>query len=113
MHQEEWQSPRADWSTWGRVRYARLWHAIALSLDVEPNALAIDWKQGDPFETCPEEFRARLEAANRRLGDMHTGHTPDLVVLPKFAALAVSMNWELPDEFQRMADEPAAELQAG
>jgi hypothetical protein len=86
-----------------------LWQAVALSLDIEPNAVpGLTFRPivGGPFDDCPAQFRRRLEIANNHVewGAMDRpaytrDRTREVVRLADFADWAVSLGWELPDPF--------------
>lgn len=101
----------ADWEKWAHMLTARVWEAVALSMDIEPGEVSgIDFRPiaGDVFDDCPREFRRRLDiAANHIKGSNlpYTGFTLDPryseVRLTVFATWAQSLGWSLPDRFPR------------
>jgi hypothetical protein len=98
---------KADWELWGSVLSAEVWQAVALSLDLDPEGLDIDWRPADysdPFESCPVEFKRRLKIAinhaqNGRLelASIAFSNGPrSSVKLPIFTKWAQSLDWPLP-----------------
>ena len=101
----------ADWEKWGDMVSAELWKAVALSLDIEPESLSIEWRDADysdPFEDCPREFRRRIAIAVNhavngalRLRSHSSGLPWSTVRLSDFADWVGSRGWGLPDQFPR------------
>ena len=59
---------KADWDHWTDIPQAQLWEVVALSLDYQPDRLpGVEHRPawGDIFDDCPEEYRKRLEKAER------------------------------------------------
>jgi hypothetical protein len=112
----------ADWNKWAYVLTSEIWQAVALSLDIEPHALpGLDFRPiiGGPFDSCPEEFRRRLDIARNHVEGgvlkctAHAGSRPhDTVSLSVFAAWAQSLGWSLPDSFPRKSKKLAKQPQA-
>lgn len=68
MGQQNRAPGAANWGHWADIPQAEVWEAVALSLGFEPKQLpGIDWRpiRGDIFDDCPEEFRLRLDKAER------------------------------------------------
>ena len=89
-----------------------LWQAVALSLDLEPADLDIEWRPADysdPFEDCPAEFKTNLKIAINHLKNGALPHTMlaftnlpmSEVRLIDFAewARALPSKWDLPPQF--------------
>ncbi len=65
----------ANWDLWADMEQARLWEAVALSLDIEPNSLpGLNFRPivGGPFDDCPDEFKTRLKLAVSKFYDANT-----------------------------------------
>ena len=101
----------ADWSLWGSFVTAEVWEAVALSFGAEPSSLPVNWRPingCDCFAGCPSDYRARLRVACDHA--MH-GNLECLLLVPisvqyrvslvVFADWALSIGWDLPDEFPR------------
>jgi hypothetical protein len=84
---------------------------VALSLDIKPESLDIDWRPADysdPFEECPSEFHDRIDIVvdHARNGVLRlcsrTSSLPhSTVLLSDFAEWAGSLGLSLPDQFPR------------
>ena len=117
-------SEAANWKRWGQRVSAQLWEAVALSIDIEPESLPIDWRPADysdPFEECPCEFKRRIDIA---IDHAKNGQLP-LVSLaftdPPFSRVrlqdisdwAGSLGWSLPHQFPRRPMSDGVSLAAG
>ena len=99
-----------DWEHWGFMRDCdvSLWEAVALSLNVNPDAVRMD-KAGEDFNK-----RLRLAVAHGDSGSLPlTAHYPNQpvspVILAKFAAWAVKLNIaNMPPELVAIAAQPQA-----
>lgn len=59
-----WKIPRPNWTVWERRHKAKLWQAVALLCDLEPQRLeAADGRRDTFFVQPPEGFESRLEEA--------------------------------------------------
>jgi hypothetical protein len=98
---------------------ASLLEAVALSLDIEPESLLIDWRDADysdPFEDCPREFKRRMAIALNHAKDgalpltslAFTDPPFSPIRLKDFADWAGSLGWSLPDRFPRACPESPA-----
>lgn len=105
------QWPAPDWETWRYVPKAELWEAVALSCDVDPEAL----KYVGVFDPellgfdHPLEFKRRLKIARASIGKGGTLGVVDMapsdychkIRLDEFSGWANSHGWELPGMFPR------------
>jgi hypothetical protein len=103
----------ADWEKWGDMLSAELWVAVALSLDIEPGSLLIDWRDADysdPFEDCPCEFKRRMAIALNYAKNGALPLTSLAFTDPPFSTIRLkdfadwaesSLGWSLPDRFPR------------
>jgi hypothetical protein len=106
---------KPSWRKWSHMPAARLPVAVLLSLDVDPvtgfdyydheagaahGGAFLRGELGEPgFDL--EEANIRVAVASARWEEIASGNISDEVSLSKFAALAVSCGWSLPDEFPR------------
>ena len=101
----------ADWSKWEYMLTAKVWQAVALSMDKEPDSLPIDWRPvtGGPFDDCSLEFRRQLSIAENHCGralkcEVYTSKRfGSEVSLEAFADWALSLHWVLPSKFPGVA----------
>ena len=108
-----------DWHYWRQMPHEVLWKAVALSCDVEPRRERLgdsdywinrarwgDAEQDDRYR----EFHDRLEIATARISELEVDplnmgqSNVARIKLPEFAAWALSMQWEIPEEFANMAN---------
>lgn len=107
------QRAKPDWPTWGNMVLVRLYQAVALSVDIDPDAV-------DPFgeRDAPDlgEFFNRLRVADSALGlklpvvkreRAVFGIGWDKVRLDAFAKWVVGTRWPIPEEFPRPQATPA------
>jgi len=103
----------ANWEHWKDMLSAEVWQLVALSLNIEPDSLPVDWRPADysdPFVECPSEFRRRLKIALNHIqngmllcASLALGNSlASTIKLTVFAtwASAPSPNWSLPKEFR-------------
>jgi hypothetical protein len=101
----------ANWDLWADMEQAKLWEAVALSLDIEPDSLpGLDFRPivGGPFDDCPDEFKRRLKLAVSKFNGANTEIR--LSSLREWAA-QLTRPWTFPAEFPRnheLPPEPAA-----
>lgn len=114
-------NPKPDWHRWKNTKRLRLWQAVALSLNIDPDSLAV---AGSPDTmlpmgiNAPAEFLDRLETAKvalvsrqiKRLGDSHGKPKAYDVDLASFCAWAASFDMPLPLDFPKFAVEETAHL---
>lgn len=114
---------KPNWDVWQLVPEARLWEAVALSLDTEPRKVRFmrdGWMAGPgagPFFEEGQDFEDRLLVAETNFGTnkpltprrfiMRSRRTSD-VSLPQFAAWVQKIGWEAPAELLALADEQVA-----
>jgi len=106
---------KANWTKWQQIPDVKLWEAIALSLDIDPNA--VKWKETFGNESPldeGEEFDDRIEILERNILDrkyfspntINMVNTRDFgVSLSEFAVWAQSINWEIPQELADLTNE--------
>lgn len=110
-------APAANWDVWANMPKAKLWQAVALSLDSEPpDELGRSTGYGPAFDRklaesiFPDEFSDRLKVAQGnvsmdgplhplQLGVLNDPNAP--VNLAEFGAWAVLLGWTLPERFPR------------
>jgi hypothetical protein len=105
---------KVDWGLWGNFISAEIWQVVALSLNIEPDSLSIDWRwanYGDPFDDCSTAFKRRLKIA---LNHVRNGALPctslaynvptSTIKLIDFADWALDRKWNLPTQFPRRTD---------
>jgi hypothetical protein len=101
----------ADWSLWGSLVTAEVWEAVALSFGAEPSSLPVDWRPingGDYFAGCPSDYRDRLRITCDHAMHGNLRCLSMIPILPRyrvrlvaFSDWALSMGWDLPNEFPR------------
>jgi hypothetical protein len=101
----------ADWNKWAYMLTGEVWRAVALSLNIEPEALpGLDSRPlaERPFYDCSPEFRRRLEITCNHIDNRAlqcTDSVPNvpysIVNLSDFAAWAHALGWSLPEGLRR------------
>lgn len=102
---DEKDEVKANWDLWADMEQAKLWEAVALSLDIEPEELSgLDFRPivGGPFDECAEDFKLRLKLATSKF---HGAKTEIRLSNLREWAEKLSRPWSFPDEFPR---KPAA-----
>ena len=105
-----------NWRKWRHVPNVRLWEAVALSLDIEPDLVqwSAGWADGAPIYKESLSFNDRLFVAKRNLSTtrmleptMIALGKPEQceVSLAKFSAWACSIDWEIPQQLAECADQ--------
>lgn len=110
------QEVAVNWQVWQHVPDARLWEAVALSLNRDPRSINVhpqSWMGNDLIFEESRPFTDRLLIAERNLTASGSGlRARSLVVgtrcqcsvsLAEFAAWALSLPWDIPPEMERMA----------
>jgi hypothetical protein len=103
-------SKSPSWDRWLNFSDLEIWEAVALSLDLDPDLLPVDWRPvgGGPFDDCPREFCDRLQVAVRSIGDplritsLRVGDVVrSKVRLSEFVGWATTLPrpWSLPADF--------------
>jgi hypothetical protein len=100
----------ANWNLWACMSSGRLWQAVALAHNIEPDTLPVDWSDKKPFEDCPKAVKddiqiacnhaenGKLKCLTRRL----YSSVYNEVDLSDFAEWwALSLGRPLPDRFPR------------
>jgi len=108
------QNRKPNWNKWRHVPNAKIWEAVALSLDIEPSKVehsSTSWMAEQHMFEESEEFDDRIFVAGRNLGG--GGLTPkvlsmddrsdSIVSLSEFAAWSLSINWNVPPKFAELA----------
>jgi hypothetical protein len=112
-------STSPDWNYWRQMPDEVLWKAVALSCNIEPRRERLpdssywinhtrwgDARQDDRYRL----FHDRLEIATARIGELDVaalsegGTNAARINLPRFAAWAVSMQWDIPQQLADIAD---------
>ena len=100
---------------WRHIPTAKMWEAVALSLDIEPDKInhhPQGWMAGRHVFKESEEFDDRLLVACRNAAVLNgltwenasgSDFGDSAVRLSKFAAWAISIKWEIPPEFAEIA----------
>jgi hypothetical protein len=102
----------AYWDKWTHILIARLWQAVALSMDIEPDTMpGLELQPnriGGAFDDCPADFKRRLdiacnhaEAAALRCADLTPGFGHSKVALTHFADWALPLDGLYADRFPR------------
>lgn len=101
----------ADWSKWGNMISSKLWQAVALSLDFEPDSIVEFHRTFGELNTkhSPSEFIQRLEIAQNHLAARKMDSLiikfgkPNFseVELAGFSSWATEMGWKLPEKFPK------------
>lgn len=105
-----------DWQVWQHVPAARLWEAVALSLNRDPRSINVhpqSWMADRFIFEESKPFTDRLMIAERNLTASGAGlRARSLVIgapsqcsvsLAEFAAWALSLPWDIPPELERIA----------
>jgi hypothetical protein len=105
--------PPANWDYWEDIPKAKLWEAVALSLNFEPHKVHWEPGYGADYRRSPEEFRDRLKkasaCANKTLRvvrtDPYSSSGERVVKLSEFREWAESLHqpWSLPARFPKSA----------
>jgi hypothetical protein len=114
---------KPDWVKWKLHPEVRLWQAVALWMDIEPEAVKHNphsWMSGEHSFEESDEFERRISIAKANVGkSIRTGaidlgsHLHSTVGLATFAAWAVALAGEgfsIPPELAALAEQPAAPL---
>lgn len=107
-----------NWSKWRNVPEIKLWEAVALSLDIEPSKIKHHFYRHIHVFADTQEFEDRLFVAKSNLGQGKR-LTPSvnnllspvdtLLQIPKFVAWALSIRWEMPEQFANLASSDSAQ----
>lgn len=108
-----------DWQYWRQIPHVVLWKAVALSCNIEPRRERLAdsdywikfarWGHAEKDDRY-RGFHDRLEIATARIGELdvasvNTGEAnATQIKLPEFAAWALSMQWEIPEELANIAE---------
>lgn len=98
---DEKDEVKANWDLWADMEQAKLWEAVALSLDIEPEELSgLDFRPiyGGPFDECSEDFKLRLKLATSKF---HGAKTEIRLSNLREWAEQLTRPWSFPDEFPR------------
>ena len=108
-------NPRAiNWAKWWHVEHLRIWEAIALSLEIDPDSVKHRCYGGigEWYIDESREFRDRLFVACRNLGSKEVALSPDARVdRLEVLRLASSVKWELPARLEVLAFDPEKDVQ--
>ena len=111
MHRDR----KPNWNKWRHVPDVTVWEAAALSLGIEPLTVQISphsWMVEQLVFHESEELKTRIFVAGRNLmtdgaltaKTIVAGDPASCIVsLPRFAAWALSLPWEVPPEFADLA----------
>lgn len=108
-----------DWNYWRQMPHELLWKAVALSCNIDPRRERLpdcnycvnrarwgDAQRDDKFR----EFHDRLEIATARIRELSDASlsmsdaNEVRIELPRFAAWALSMQWEIPQQLADIAE---------
>jgi hypothetical protein len=102
-----------NWQVWKHVPNARLYEAVALSLDIDPRKLQHDhsWMSGRRLFQEGQEFNDRLFVTDQNLRNLRLLNAlgmryydeDPVIELRIFARWAISIGWTLPREFADLA----------
>lgn len=108
-----------DWQYWRQIPHLVLWKAVALSCNIEPRRERLAdseywincarWGHAEKVNRY-RGFHDRLDIATARIGELdvasvNTGEAnATQIKLPEFAAWAVSMQWDIPQELANIAE---------
>ena len=107
-----------DWRYWRQMPHEVLWKAVALSCNIEPRRERLAdsnyWINrarwgGTGEDDSYSEFHDRLEIATARISELEVASlnmgeaNETRIKLPEFAAWALSMEWEIPQQLANMA----------
>ena len=110
------RSRRPNWLKWKHIPTPRLWQAVALSLDIDPDQVRHgrdSWMVQDHLFDESREFSDRIEIARANLS--HPGGlvaksialgrpTSATVELRQFANWAIGIGWQLPSDLVALAE---------
>ena len=94
-----------DWGHWGLMRDGEvlLWHAVALSVNVNPDAVKMG-KLGEPFDKAMRVALSHVNTKSLPLTVQYPNLESSPVILSRFAAWAVKLNIQnMPPELVAMA----------
>lgn len=108
-----------DWEVWQHIPEAKLWEAVALSLNLDPRRIKINrhsWMASDLIFEERKEFSDRLLVAQRNLtsGNLMARHynsaSPNVcsVSLGEFSVWALSIGWTLPPVLTKIGESVGA-----
>lgn len=118
-------SKQPDWDDYPVIEGVQpprveVWEAVALSLDLDPKSLELDFSFGDddllgafPDEAMERAFLRRLQQAQQNIFDERwfsevqtSGRSKHFrsVLLPQFAAFALHCGWDCPEQFKQISD---------
>ena len=97
---------KPDWSLWTHIPQPPLWQAVALSLDLSPDAHRVGWNNSpDSCSTLPPDFNKRMRIAMANLAALNlvrdVSKPSHMLQVPMatFSAWARSIGWPLPENF--------------
>ncbi len=108
-----------DWRYWRQIPHVELWKAVALSCNIEPRRERLAdsefwincarWGRAEKDDRY-RGFHDRLEIATARIGELVVASVNPgeanaaQIKLPEFAAWALSLQWEIPQELANIAE---------
>jgi len=108
-----------DWQYWRQIPHVVLWKAVALSCNIEPRRERLAdteywincarWGHAEKVGRY-RGFHDRLEIATARISELVVASVnmgeanAAQIKLPEFAAWALSMQWEIPQELANIAE---------
>lgn len=123
---EEIRKPH--WPTWLHVQNVSLWEGVLLSLDIEPHDHDYDdsdldyaARNGSTSERAVwDDVRRRLLVARRNVGEggrllesLYPSSPNSRVPLRKFAAWAMTVEWEMPSQLSQLAEHEEKPISTG
>jgi len=112
---------KPKWSKWRFILEVKLWEAIALSLNIDPDKVKFNhdnWALGNSVFEESKEFEDRLEILKRTIDrnnglkslDISIGNqSANTISLPQFAVWALSIGWKIPQELADLTQEQKTE----
>lgn len=111
-------SRKPNWSKWRHMLDVKVWQAVALSLDIDPDKLQRNphaWMSGAPGFLEGREFADRLDVVCANIGSgraltpvaypsEHKASWP--VQMREFVAWCMSIDWPIPDELRALVGAP-------
>lgn len=106
---------KPNWEVWKHVPHAKVWEAVALSLDIDPEKVNIDsnsWMADRLVFHEGDEFSSRVFVAGRNVAGgklrpviIAVGQPEACTVsISEFASWALSISWRVPSELAALSE---------